>query len=87
MEAVDHMHSNNIIHRDLKPSNILLTKTKDVKVCDFGTSKKIATVNATSYEGTYFYMAPEIHKLKNEIKSNSWYGISADLWPLGVILY
>ena len=81
------MHSNNLIHRDLKPSNILLTKNKDYKVWDFGTSKKIVTVNAMSYAGTYFYMAPEIHKLKNEIKSNSWYGISADVWSLGVILY
>ena len=63
MEAVDYMHSNNIIHRDLKPSNILLTKKNDVKVCDLGTSKKIALINPSTFIGTLLYMAPEISKL------------------------
>ena len=63
MEAVDYMHSNHIIHRDLKPSNILLTKKNDVKVCDLGTSKKIALINPSTFIGTLLYMAPEIIKL------------------------
>jgi serine/threonine protein kinase len=96
LEAVDYMHSNNIIHRDLKPSNILLTKKKDVKLCDFGTSKKIALINPSTFTGTLLYMAPEIIKLENENekiklenekKSNGGYGLSSDVYSLGVIFY
>ena len=57
------MHSEEIIHRDLKASNVLLTKNKVAKLCDFGTCKNIANVNATTFVGTYPYMAPEILNL------------------------
>ena len=89
MEAVDYMHSNNIIHSYLKPSNILLTTKKDVKLCDFGTSKKIALINPSTFTGTLLYMAPEIIKLENENekKSNGGYGLSSDVYSLGVIFY
>ena len=35
------MHSANVIHRDLKPSNVLATEKCEVKMCDFGLSRKI----------------------------------------------
>ena len=36
VSALDYAHRHGIIHRDLKPANILLSKTGDVKVSDFG---------------------------------------------------
>ena len=35
------MHSANVVHRDLKPSNVLATEKCEVKMCDFGLSRKI----------------------------------------------
>ena len=37
--ALAFLHNFPVVHRDLKPLNLLLTKTLDVKVTDFGTSK------------------------------------------------
>eukprot|EP00826_Nyctotherus_ovalis_P011191 TRINITY_DN12921_c0_g1_i11.p1 TRINITY_DN12921_c0_g1~~TRINITY_DN12921_c0_g1_i11.p1 ORF type:complete len:221 (+),score=38.24 TRINITY_DN12921_c0_g1_i11:156-818(+) len=34
--AVHFLHKNSLMHRDIKPENILLTKSGDVKLCDFG---------------------------------------------------
>ncbi len=36
-----YLHSNGIIHRDLKPANILVTRTCDVRLADFGLARQI----------------------------------------------
>jgi calcium-dependent protein kinase len=44
LSAVVYCHSNNIVHRDLKPENLLFDSEKknaNLKVIDFGTSRKI----------------------------------------------
>ena len=41
--ALAFLHRVPVIHRDLKPLNLLLTKTLDVKVTDFGTSRLMAS--------------------------------------------
>jgi serine/threonine protein kinase len=45
------------MHRDVKPSNILLNRQGDVKLCDFGVSKKIMeSLAKTRNAGTEPYL-------------------------------
>lgn len=79
--GINHLHLNNIIHRDLKPANILISKTNEYKIADFGISR---LVNKDEWVmtniGTPYYMAPEIFNF-------SGYTNSVDYWALGVILF
>ena len=79
VEGFKELCKNGIIHRDLKPANILLSNGV-YKIADFGFARSIGGVGAKTHCGTEKYMAPEII-------SNSYYGISVDIWALGVLFY
>lgn len=83
--ALDYLHENNIMHRDLKPGNVLITKRRIVKLCDFGLSiqheKEVHKPGiSNTVLGTPYYMAPEVTQ-------GCYYGPTADVWSLGVLLY
>ena len=79
--AVGYCHSQNVIHRDLKPENLLLTENNTVKLIDFGLCSTHADQPLHDRCGSSCYIAPEA------LTSTSYYGILADVWSLGVILY
>lgn len=75
----EHLHDRDIIYRDLKPENIMVDEEGYLKLIDFGTAK---IVNGRTYTvvGTPHYMAPEVITGKG-------YGVTADYWSLGIILF
>jgi len=83
-ESIAYCHSKRVAHRDLKPENLLLVSKDDdsqMKIADFGFAKKAPDDECLSTQcGTPGYVAPEILE---GVK----YGLQADMWSLGVIVY
>jgi mitogen-activated protein kinase kinase 1 len=82
VQALSYLRKKRVLHRDLKPSNIMLSKTGEVKVCDFGVGALLdrsCGARASSI-GTIGYMSPERLGAKP-------YSFPADIWSLGIILY
>ena len=81
ISGISYLHSNKIIHRDIKGQNILLSKG-NVKIGDFGTSKRMENTNSftdTSL-GTPLFLSPEICKGKP-------YNFKSDNWMIGCVLF
>ena len=77
--GLEHAHASNLIHSDLKPRNILLTKTEEVKISDWGLGK-IASSSSQGLGYTPGYAAPEQIQRKPLDRR-------ADAYQIGVILY
>jgi len=62
LKAVEYIHQRGLMHRDLKLSNLLLSKTGQLKVADFGLARKLEPFNPsyTPKVVTLWYRAPEI---------------------------
>lgn len=89
LRALKSLHSAQVIHRDLKPSNLLLNSNCDLKVCDFGLARCLASSDQsrenmvgfmTEYVATRWYRAPEI------MLSFQEYTTAMDIWSCGCIL-
>ncbi len=76
-----HMHRRNIFHADLKPNNILLSRSGDVKIIDFG----LAWVKGKEkgrVQGTPEYMAPEQAKSGTVNERTDIYNLGATMYRL-----
>jgi serine/threonine protein kinase/Tfp pilus assembly protein PilF len=76
-------HQKGIIHRDIKSSNIMLTKSDQIKIMDFGLAKMKGVSHITKFGttlGTTAYMSPE--QARGEQVDHR-----TDIWSLGVIAF
>ncbi|KAM8824806.1 mitogen-activated protein kinase kinase kinase 3 [Synchiropus picturatus] len=82
LQGMTYLHSNMIVHRDIKGANILRDSEGNVKLGDFGASKRLQTIcmsgtaGIRSVTGTPYWMSPEVI-------SGEGYGRKADVWSLG----
>jgi hypothetical protein len=86
-----HAHARGIVHRDIKPANILISRTGQVKLFDFGIAQRATVADEpvglsevrledVAAFGTPAYMSPE-QILGESVDARS------DVFSLGVVLY
>ena len=87
LDALKSIHDAGIWHLDLKPANIMVDKSGNVKLIDFGASKQLntqkggaTTSTAISYTNGY---APREQMEQNYDKFGPW----TDIYALGATLY
>src|SRR5437762_7925990 len=85
-DALDYAHNQaRIVHRDLKPANLMVNRSGDLKVSDFGIARNLGdTVSRLTMEqgrsGTLVYMSPQ--QLDGERGTHL-----DDIYSLGATLY
>eukprot|EP01063_Lacrimia_lanifica_P029030 TRINITY_DN4359_c0_g1_i1.p2 TRINITY_DN4359_c0_g1~~TRINITY_DN4359_c0_g1_i1.p2 ORF type:complete len:730 (+),score=345.05 TRINITY_DN4359_c0_g1_i1:65-2254(+) len=77
--AMNYLHEQDYIHRDIKPTNIFFTADDNVRLGDFGLSRRCDEVGRKTVVGTPYYFAPEL--LLRQRYTNK-----VDLWGLGIII-
>ncbi|UYV81221.1 hypothetical protein LAZ67_20000377 [Cordylochernes scorpioides] len=83
VEGLDYLVKKSIVHCDLKPANILMTHNGEIKIADFGLTRKLT--KEENFTSTYYnvvtlwYRAPEI-------LNQQPYSFGIDMWSLGLII-
>jgi len=85
LAALEYSHRAGIVHRDIKPANIMITRTGQVKVMDFGIARAVSETSSTVQQttailGTAAYFSPEQAK-GEQVDART------DLYSTGVLLY
>jgi len=91
LTGLSYLHGRDIIHRDIKGANVLVDNKGNIKISDFGISKRVEAsailqpqkngghIHRPSLQGSVFWMAPEV------VRQTS-YTRKADIWSLGCLI-
>ena len=85
LTALEYSHRAGVVHRDIKPGNVMVTRSGQIKVMDFGIARAISDSSATVAQtsvilGTAQYFSPE--QAKGETVD-----LRSDLYSTGVVLF
>lgn len=70
------------LYLDLKIENILISKTGNIKIIDFGLSNLYSPhSNLTTFCGSLYFAAPEL------LNAKVYTGPEVDVWSFGIVLY
>lgn len=81
--GLDYLHQNNVVHRDVKPENFLISRDGQVKIADFGLSRRKRHWlfgQRREVGGTRKYMSPE-QLVNKPLDARS------DIFSFGITMY
>lgn len=82
-EGLDYLHRRGVLHRDIKAANILVSKTGELKLADFGLARFYAKNRKQDYTNrviTIWYRSPEL------LLGETQYGPAVDIWSAACVL-
>ncbi len=84
LQALEYAHKQSVIHRDIKPANIMVLDNGEVKVMDFGLSRRVSDASSVTQAGeivgTIAYLSPE--RFLGKVTDHS-----SDLYSVGCVMY
>jgi len=83
IRALEYAFQHGVIHRDIKPGNILISRSGDTKVSDFGASFQHRLAQETTQitgVGSPAYMSPEQIRMEDVTHQT-------DIYSLGIVMY
>ncbi|HEY1729030.1 MAG TPA: protein kinase [Candidatus Baltobacteraceae bacterium] len=84
LQALDYAHKQSVIHRDIKPANIMILDNGEVKVMDFGLSRRVSDASSVTQAGeivgTIAYLSPE--RFLGKVTDHR-----SDLYSVGCVMY
>ncbi|KAL3073894.1 hypothetical protein niasHT_035012 [Heterodera trifolii] len=83
LRGLAYCHCRRILHRDLKPQNLLINRTGELKLADFGLARaqSVPTKTYSNEVVTLWYRPPDV------LLGSTDYSTHIDLWGVGCILY
>ncbi|KAK8795637.1 hypothetical protein WA158_000294 [Blastocystis sp. Blastoise] len=82
LKGMAYLHEHHILHRDIKASNILITKSGEIKITDFGLSRPF------SKTGPHLYTRDVITRNYRPLElffKEQIYSTSVDMWSMGCL--
>lgn len=86
LDALSAVHAQGLLHLDIKPSNIMIDRTGNAKLIDFGASKQVEG-NRTLSTSSILLCTPGYAPLELVDQNRKCFGPWTDLYALGATLY
>ncbi len=84
-EVISFAHQKLIIHRDIKPSNILISRTGEIKLLDFGIAKILNQQGQSFQDTQQLFITPD-YASPEHIKGQPL-TIASEVYSLGILFY
>jgi serine/threonine protein kinase/Tol biopolymer transport system component len=84
-DGLEHAHQQGVIHRDIKPSNLIVDRTGQIRILDFGLARIEGEESITAtgdFLGTVMYVSPEQAMTRRAPLDHR-----TDIYSLGATLY